>query len=385
MLPLGLYIHLPWCVRKCPYCDFNSHARRDAVPEDDYVTALTADLEAILPQVWGRPVASVYFGGGTPSLFSADAIGRIVAMARARLMLAPDCEITLEANPGTVEHDRFEGYRAAGVNRISLGVQSFDNDMLQRLGRIHDGSQAQAAIAAVRQAGFDNFNIDLMHGLPGQAPAQALADVRQALEFAPPHLSHYQLTIEPNTAFAASPPVLPDDDALSDIQDEAHELLATTGYDNYEVSAWAQPGRQARHNLNYWLFGDYLGIGAGAHGKITDLATGAITRYARKRHPQAYLRAVADGEWNADVSQPSTDDLRFEYFFNGLRLRRGVSLAALKERTGLNLSQVEPALAEAEQRGLLERADDHVRATDLGWRFMNDLQALFLPERGPNG
>lgn len=381
MLPLSLYIHIPWCVRKCPYCDFNSHPQRGDLPETEYLQVLLSDLEQLLPKVWGRPVSSIYFGGGTPSLFSADAIERILMGVRSRLMLVPECEITLEANPGTVEHDRFEAYRDVGVNRVSLGVQSFDDQLLKRLGRIHDGRHARQAIEALLAAGFDNFNVDLMHGLPDQDQQLALSDISIAMAYRPPHLSHYQLTIEPNTAFAVTPPRLPDDDTLDVIQSACHESLIENGWRQYEVSAWSLTGCESRHNMNYWQYGDYLGIGAGAHGKITDLASRQIWRYARVRHPKQYLAAPQNQRWNSEESTLAADDLIFEFFFNGLRLREGVRLTHFNERTGMSLEQVRPKLDKALTQGLVELSDDRLHATELGWRFMNDLQAIFLPDR----
>ncbi|MFW5815392.1 MAG: radical SAM family heme chaperone HemW, partial [Wenzhouxiangella sp.] len=289
--PLSLYVHFPWCVAKCPYCDFNSHALGGPVPEESYVDALLADLELELPRIWGRTVHSIFLGGGTPSLFSAAAMDRLLGGVRARLTLAPAAEITMEANPGTVEHDRFEDYRAAGINRISLGVQSFNDRHLSKLGRIHGGAEARAAIAAVRAAGFDNFNLDLMWALPDQTLAEALADIETALAFEPTHLSHYHLTIEPNTVFAARPPRLPDEEAAWDMQEACARRLSAAGFRHYEVSAWARAGALSRHNLNYWRFGDYLGIGAGAHGKITLPAEDRIVRTRRKSHPRPYLKA----------------------------------------------------------------------------------------------
>ncbi|MCA1780371.1 MAG: radical SAM family heme chaperone HemW, partial [Xanthomonadaceae bacterium] len=298
--PLSLYVHLPWCVAKCPYCDFNSHALSGEVPEQAYVEALLHDLELDLPRIWGRTVGSIFFGGGTPSLFSASAIGAILDGVSARVRLAPGAEITLEANPGTVEHDRFEAYRSAGVNRISLGIQTFDDRQLQTLGRIHDGEQARGAIRAIVDAGFDHFNLDLMWGLPGQSLERACADIDQALAFGPPHLSHYQLTIEPNTVFAARPPTLPDEDVVWAMQDACAERLSAAGLENYEISAWAKPGRASVHNLNYWRFGDYVGIGAGASGKITLPAEQAIVRTRRKKIPHSWLTAVATRDFIAE-------------------------------------------------------------------------------------
>ncbi len=393
--PLGLYVHLPWCVRKCPYCDFNSHALKGALPGAEYVEALLRDLEADLPLVWGRPVSTVYFGGGTPSLFDATLVESLLSGLRARLELAPDVEITLEANPGTVERDSFTAYREAGINRVSLGAQSFDAGCLAALGRIHGPEDIHRALASLQAAGLDNFNVDLMFGLPGQSVDMALEDLRQGLGAAPAHLSHYQLTLEPNTEFAARPPVLPDDDESWAMQEACGEALRAAGYAQYEVSAWSRPGRESRHNLNYWHFGDYLGIGAGAHGKLTlpatatATATAAGTREVRRRvkvrHPKRYLA----GERVAMDDAVAGEDLAFEFFLNALRLRDGFSLARFQARTGLEPGIIADPLEEALERGLLEPvadgrggAEGRYRPTELGWRFGNDLQALFLPERG---
>ncbi|PKL94747.1 MAG: oxygen-independent coproporphyrinogen III oxidase-like protein [Gammaproteobacteria bacterium HGW-Gammaproteobacteria-8] len=376
--PLSLYIHLPWCVRKCPYCDFNSHALKGDLPEAAYVAALLEDLELDLPRVWGRAVHSVFFGGGTPSLFSARAIGEILDGVAARLRLAPSAEITLEANPGTVEHDRFEAYRAAGVNRISLGVQSFDPVMLQRLGRIHDGDQARAAVQALIKAGFDNFNLDLMWALPGQDIGAAIADLESALAFDPPHLSHYQLTLEPNTVFAARPPVLPDEETVWAMQDAAAERLVAAGFENYEISAWARAGRPAAHNLNYWRFGDYLGIGAGAAGKITLPAEQQVLRTRRRKIPQSWLAGAGRGALIAEVAPVPAAELAFEYMLNRSRLAEPMPLAEFEARTGLDVSALEPGLSRAVELGLLERNGDALVRTERGARYLNDLQALFL-------
>lgn len=374
--PLGLYVHLPWCVRKCPYCDFNSHELRAALPGEEYCEALLRDLEQELPLVWGRPVHTVYFGGGTPSLFSAALIDQLIAGFRARLDLVPGAEITLEANPGTVERDRFSAYRDAGVNRVSLGAQSFDAASLKALGRIHGPEEIHTAIDSLRSAGIDNFNIDLMFGLPGQSLEAALDDVAQALAARPTHLSHYQLTLEPNTAFAANPPALPDEEQCWSMQEACGAALEAQGFEQYEISAWSLPGRQSRHNMNYWQFGDYLGIGAGAHGKLTLPALGEIRRRIRQRHPKRYLA----GEGLALDEAVSPKDLAFEYFLNALRLRRGFSLDEFTRRTGLDAAAVAKPLQEALERDLLEARDGLYRPTDLGWRFSNDLQALFLPD-----
>ena len=354
--PLSLYIHLPWCVAKCPYCDFNSHALNGDLPEQAYVDALMRDLELDLPRVWGRTVHSVFFGGGTPSLFSADAIGSIIDGVSARLKLAPGAEITLEANPGTVEHDRFEAYRAAGVNRISLGIQTFDDSKLQTLGRIHDGQQARAAINAIKDAGFDNFNLDLMWALPGQTVDEAVADVEQALSFDPPHISHYQLTIEPNTVFAARPPTLPDEETVWTMQDACGERLSAAGYQNYEISAWAKPNRACRHNLNYWRFGDYLGIGAGASGKITLPAEDAVLRTRRKKIPHSWM-AAAGRRIHCRATPVAEEDLAFEYMLNRTRLAEPIPTAEFAALTGLGFDALEPGLGRAIESGLLERRE----------------------------
>jgi oxygen-independent coproporphyrinogen-3 oxidase len=374
--PLALYVHLPWCVRKCPYCDFNSHALKGDLPESEYVAALLADLEGDLPLVWGRKVHSIYFGGGTPSLFSANRVGELLDGVRARLDLAPALEVTLEANPGTIERDSFRAYRDAGINRVSLGAQSFHASMLAALGRIHGRGDIERSIDSLHAAGLDNFNIDLMFGLPGQTEDGALEDLERALAGSPAHVSHYQLTLEPNTAFAASPPPLPDEERCWAMQEQSAARLSAAGFEAYEVSAWCLPGRQSRHNLNYWRFGDYLGIGAGAHGKITLPASGEVRRRIKTRHPKRYLA----GETLAQDQVLSRTDLAFEYFLNALRLRDGFTLEAFEARTGLSRQAVSRPLVEALERGLLEPREGGFRPTDLGWRFSNDLQALFLPE-----
>lgn len=379
--PLSLYIHLPWCVAKCPYCDFNSHALEGVLPEAAYIDALLADLELELPRTWGRAVHSVFLGGGTPSLFSAGAIDRLLSGIRARLKLAPDAEITLEANPGTVEHDRFEAYRSAGINRISLGIQSFNDRQLKSLGRIHGAAEACAATEAVKQAGFDNFNLDLMWALPGQRVDQAVVDVRQALEFNPPHLSHYQLTIEPNTVFAARPPVLPDEEAAWDIQEACEAILLDAGYGHYEISAWSRPGMECRHNLNYWRFGDYLGIGAGAAGKLTLPADGTILRTRRKKMPRSYLAAAGDRTFVAEEKPVPPEDRALEFFLNRTRLDEPVDLAEFEQLTGLARSSLEPALARAEELELIVRDEGFIHRSERGARYLNELQALFLPDQ----
>ena len=377
--PLSLYIHIPWCVKKCPYCDFNSHGQTGALPVDDYVAALVRDLEHDLPLVWGRPVHSVFFGGGTPSLFPPEAIGAILDACSARLKFHPAAEITMECNPGTAEHGRFEGYRAAGVNRISFGIQSFDDGCLQRLGRIHDSADAERAVKLAQDAGLDNLNLDLMYALPGQDLAMALHDVERAIALRPAHLSHYQLTMEPNTAFFARPPQgLPDEDTAWDIQERCIEAMAAAGYAQYEVSAYARPGRQCAHNLNYWRFGDYLGIGAGAHGKISSGATGEVRRRWKPKNPRDYLAAAgtAAGVGGDDPIAPAY--LPFDYMLNALRLVEGFSLADFEARTGLDRTVIAGELADAARRGWLESSGERIVPTELGRRFTNDVIGLFL-------
>jgi oxygen-independent coproporphyrinogen-3 oxidase len=382
--PLSLYIHFPWCVSKCPYCDFNSHALRDEPPEQAYVDALLKDLELELPSVWGRTVQSVFMGGGTPSLFSAQAIDRLLSGVRARLPLAPDAEITLEANPGTVEQERFTGYREAGINRLSIGIQSFNDSHLRTLGRIHTAEQAQAATQSARAAGFENFNLDLMFALPGQNPQQALEDLAAALALQPAHLSWYQLTLEPNTLFYVQQPALPDDELRWQIHESGHTLLTDAGYTQYEVSAFALEGAECRHNLNYWRFGDYLGIGAGAHGKISDAAAGTIRRTWRKRHPRAYLDA--DDRNNAIDGRRdlSADEAVFEFAINRLRLKQPFALGEFSACCGLETHWIIPRIQAAQADGLLYLDGDIVRHTEKGWLFLDDLVERFLPEVNRN-
>ena len=376
--PLSLYVHLPWCIAKCPYCDFNSHARpSDGLPEQRYLDALVADLEAALPQVWGRPVISIFIGGGTPSLFSPDGIARLLADIRARLPLLPGCEITLEANPGSFERERFRAFRAAGVTRLSVGVQSFDDGMLQRLGRVHDGAQARAALTEAA-ACFDTFNLDLMYALPGQTLAQLHADLDTALGFQPPHLSIYHLTVEPNTQFAlAPPPGLPDDDLASDMLDAITARTATAGLQRYEVSAFARPGHRCTHNLNYWMFGDYLGIGAGAHGKLS--YPHRVIRQVRWREPRTYMDQALAGTAMSNDDEVPRAQLPFEYMLNALRLKDGFALTDFQARTGLPISAIAQPLAQAEAKGLIERDFARVWPSARGFDFLSDLQQLFLP------
>lgn len=375
--PLSLYVHVPWCLKKCPYCDFNSHERApDGLPEQRYVDALVADLEASLPLVWGRPVHSVFLGGGTPSLFSPEAIERLLAAVRARLPLLPGAEVTLEANPGTFERERFAAFRAAGVTRLSVGVQSFDDDKLRAIGRVHSGAQARAALEEAARA-FDTFNLDLMYALPGQSLPQLEADVRGALAFAPPHLSIYHLTVEANTLFAKHPPALPDDDTAWDMLDRITELTAAAGLARYEVSAYAREGHRCAHNLNYWQFGDYLGIGAGAHGKLS--FAHRVVRQTRHRHPQLYMDKALAGAAVAQAREVPRADLPFEYMLNALRLREGFAMRDYTSRTGLPPGSVAAALEQAERHGWIARDGDQVRPTARGFDFLSDLQALFLP------
>jgi oxygen-independent coproporphyrinogen-3 oxidase len=374
--PLSLYVHLPWCLRKCPYCDFNSHERAGTVPEREYLEALIADLESALPQVWGRRVHSVFIGGGTPSLFSPEAIDRLLADIRARLPLEPGCEVTLEANPGTFERERFHGYRQAGVTRLSIGVQSFDDAALQAIGRVHDAAQAHAAVAEAAAA-FETFNIDLMYALPGQTLVTLQRDLDSALAFAPPHLSIYHLTLEPNTRFATQPPAgLPDDDLASDMLDMIAERTAATGLQRYEVSAFARPGHRCVHNLNYWSFGDYLGIGAGAHGKLS--FADRIVRQVRWREPAAYMAKSMQGAAISSEQAVTAAELPFEFMLGALRLRGGFDLGLFSERTGQSPTALEPALQQALDRGLLERDGAVVRPTARGFDFLSDVQELFL-------
>jgi len=377
-IPLSLYIHIPWCVRKCPYCDFNSHNAPNALPVDEYVAALLADLDQDLALAQGRPLHSIFFGGGTPSLFAPDAIARILDGVAQRLAFAPDIEITLETNPGTVEHGPFAGYRNAGVNRISFGVQSFDDSALKRIGRIHDAQQAERAVKSAQDAGIENLNLDLMYALPQQTLAGALADVEKAILLQTPHLSHYQLTLEPNTQFAANPPPLPDDDAAWDMQEACQARLGQAGFTQYEVSAYARADSECAHNLNYWNFGDYLGIGAGAHAKLTG-ADGQIRRRWKLRAPRGYLEHAGTSRGVGSDDVVATEQLPFEFMLNALRLNAGFALDDFAARTGLPTEAIAPTLADARSRGWLECENGRVRATELGQRFLNDVIGLFLP------
>jgi len=373
--PLALYIHIPWCVRKCPYCDFNSHTASPVLPEQEYVDALLADLDQDLHAVYGRELTSIFFGGGTPSLFSAEALGRLLQGVEQRIPFAADIEITLEANPGTFEQEKFVAYRKLGINRLSIGIQSFQQEKLEALGRIHNGDEAVRAAGMARQAGFDNFNLDLMHGLPDQSLDDALSDLRQAIALKPTHISWYQLTLEPNTVFWNQPPVLPEDDTLWDIQEAGQALLAEHGYAQYEVSAYAQAGRPARHNLNYWSFGDFVGIGAGAHGKLSH-PDGRIVRTWKTRLPKDYLNPAKS--FQAGEKSLSNDEMPFEFLMNALRLTAGVESRLYPERTGLSLETLAEGRREAEQSGLLQVEPSRLAATERGQLFLNDLLQQFL-------
>ncbi len=368
--PLALYVHIPWCVRKCPYCDFNSHQRGGALPEREYVERLFLDLESLLPLVWGRRLVSVFIGGGTPSLFSPESIDALLSGIRARLPLEPQAEISLEANPGTVEAARFRGFREAGVNRISIGVQSFDDRMLAALGRIHGSEEARRALDAAA-ASFDNVNLDLMYGLPGQSAAMARKDIEQALACGVPHVSAYQLTIEPNTVFWSKPPRLPEHDLCADMQIMIEEILDQAGYEHYETSAFARAGRRCRHNLNYWEFGDYLGIGAGAHGKVS--FPDRITRHEQVKQPTAYLKGLS-----IENTEIPAGELPFEFMLNALRLVQGFPIALFQERTGLPLAVIQPELEKAERQGLIESDWQRIRPSARGRLFLNELLELFL-------
>lgn len=372
--PLSLYVHIPWCVRKCPYCDFNSHEAQQALPEDAYIRALIEDLEQDLHYVQEREIESLFFGGGTPSLFSARGMNTLLTALRDRLVFADDCEITLEANPGTFEQDKFAGFLNAGINRLSLGVQSFQNEPLQALGRIHDGGEALRAITAAQAVGFERINVDLMHGLPQQTATQALTDIRTALDQGISHLSWYQLTIERNTAFYSQPPALPDEDTLTDIQAQGLAAIADYGLRPYEVSAYATGGQACRHNLNYWLFGDYLALGAGAHGKITFADSRQVWRYQKTRLPEHYLQRAL----SRTSQQEAIDHLAFEFMMNALRLNRGFTPGDFEARTGLAIGEVSPTLASLQADGLLEKSNGRYHCSARGRQFLDDVVARFL-------
>ncbi len=383
-VPLALYVHMPWCVRKCPYCDFNSHQLKSPAPPAGYIDALIADFDGEAPLLTGRRVDTIFFGGGTPSLFAPEDFARLLEALRKRIAFSDDVEITLEANPGTIERGRFSSYRDAGINRVSLGAQTFATRTLERLGRIHSAEDTQRAVEELHAAGIGNFNLDLMYALPGQTLDEALADVRLACTLAPAHISHYQLTLEPGTAFHSRPPPLPDEDAAWSMQAEGQQMLAARGFDQYEVSAYARAGSQCRHNLNYWQFGDYVGLGAGAHGKLTSGLPDRILRTEKPKQPRDYQSRVSESrelgiEAIGERRHIAVTDLPFEFMLNALRLNAGFAAVDFERRTGLRLSDVEPALSRASERGLLERADERWRPTELGRKFLNDLQASFLP------
>ncbi len=378
-IPLSLYIHIPWCIQKCPYCDFNSHKVQGELPEQQYIQALIRDLKTELPYIWGRCLESIFIGGGTPSLLSADAMAQLFSTLRSMLPLRPEMEITLEANPSTFEQQRFKQYREIGINRLSIGIQSFQPQQLKILGRIHNAQEALQAVEIAKQAGFDNINLDLMFGLPEQTQQQALADLQQAIACEPTHLSWYQLTIEPNTLFHYQPPTLPNDDTIAGTQEVGIQHLEQSGYQQYEVSAYAKASHQCKHNRNYWEFGDYVAIGAGAHGKITNQQGGKIERYFKYKHPKQYMNACQQGKPRCKTEQLNTEDLPFEFMLNALRLKQGVPLRLFTERTGLDKQIIEAQRQLAINKGLLINNDKQLQATSLGWQFLNELIPLFLP------
>ncbi|WP_228291416.1 radical SAM family heme chaperone HemW [Thiothrix litoralis] len=379
-IPLSLYIHIPWCIRKCPYCDFNSHAAPSGLPEKQYVQALLTNLAQELPHIWGRKLESIFIGGGTPSLFSAESIDELLCGIRALLPFRPNIEVTLEANPGTFEQEKFKGFREAGINRLSVGIQSFNAEHLQILGRVHNNTEALRAADIARSAGFDNFNLDLMFGLPKQTQEQALQDLQQAIDLNPTHLSWYQLTLEPNTLFYKQPPPMPDDDLVAEMQFAGQHLINLSCYTQYEVSAYARPGFECRHNRNYWEFGDYVAIGAGAHGKITNPAQGSITRYHNHRQPAEYMQQASIGAARSGEQILTPADLSFEFMLNALRLRDGFPITLLTERTGLAFHHLKAGLDQALQRGLLDVEEGHIRPTAIGWQFLNEVIQLFLED-----
>ena len=376
-IPLSLYVHIPWCIKKCPYCDFNSHQIGDDLPEQAYIQALLRDLESELPQIWGRRLESVFIGGGTPSVFSAEGIEQLLSGLRALLPLRPSMEITMEANPGTFEQERFKAYRQAGINRLSIGIQSFNAAHLHALGRVHDDKEALRAADIAKTAGFDNFNLDLMFGLPQQSPTQALADLQQAIDCEPTHISWYQLTLEPNTLFHHSPPILPDNESIWDMQQQGQHLLAQAGFAQYEVSAYAKNGQRSQHNMNYWEFGDYMGIGAGAHGKIT-VADGTITRYSKYRQPKQYMDQAMLGIARSSSELLNKDDIPFEFMLNALRLKHGVARDLFEERTRLSIDEVNEKIQLAKKRGLLIDSATRLQSSPQGWDFLNDTIEHFI-------
>ena len=374
--PLSLYIHIPWCIRKCPYCDFNSHEFNNTLPEDNYIAALINDLEQQLPSIWGRRIISLFIGGGTPSLFSPRALDNLLSAIRSRLTCLPDMEITLEANPGTVDQNKFSEFHAIGINRLSIGIQSFNDDHLKKLGRIHTGREAITAVEIAHKSGFDNFNLDLMFGLPEQTQQQGISDLANAIDLEPTHISWYQLTIEPNTFFYKQTPVLPEDDDIWELQQQGQLLLQQRGFNQYEISAYAKHNRQCQHNLNYWQFGDYLALGAGAHGKISRSDNNSINRYWKQKQPQAYIDASPE-EKTTGSSILEIDDIIFEFMLNALRLKDGFDIQVFETHTGLSANLIEPACQQAIDKGLLEQNEQHLKPTELGYRFLNDLINLF--------
>ena len=379
-IPLSLYIHIPWCVKKCPYCDFNSHGVQSMIPEMQYADALVQDLEQELPFIWGRNIQTIFIGGGTPSLFSAATLDYLIKQLHARLRFSPTIEITLEANPGTVEQEKFKAFREIGINRLSLGIQSFQDDKLERLGRIHNGTEAMAAINVAKQAGFQNFNLDLMFGLPEQTLEQALSDLKTAISYQPTHLSWYQLTIEPHTHFFQFPPKLPEDDYIWEMQQQGQALLSASHYQQYEISAYSQDNQKCQHNLNYWKFGDYLGIGAGAHSKITDLATGNVTRKWKIKHPKQYLASV---EFTAGQKLVPSKELPLEFMLNALRLYQAIPLSLFEERTGLPITYLSKKLSQAEKDGFITLQNGQIMTTSQGKNFLNDLLQIMACEHEP--
>jgi oxygen-independent coproporphyrinogen-3 oxidase len=377
MIPLSLYIHIPWCIKKCPYCDFNSHKAPTELPESQYVKALLDDLESEMAEVNGRTISTIFIGGGTPSLFSAKAIDSLLEGIQNQCNLEENIEITLEANPGTFEQERFNDYRKSGINRLSIGIQSYNPKHLSVLGRVHNSDEAICAAQIATQAGFDNFNLDLMFGLPEQTTAQALDDLRQAINCNPSHLSWYQLTLEPNTLFHHNPPLLPDHESQWEIQQAGQALLAESNYEQYEVSAYAKNQRMCKHNLNYWQFGDYVGIGAGAHGKLTDLS-GAVTRYQKFRQPKQYLEEASQGRFRSSSTQLASSELPFEFMLNALRLKSGIEPAAYQERTGQLLSSIKERVDQVKTSGLLQNTDERIVCTEHGWQFLDDTLSVFL-------
>ncbi|MEZ5534638.1 MAG: radical SAM family heme chaperone HemW [Thiolinea sp.] len=378
-IPLSLYIHIPWCIRKCPYCDFNSHNAPAELPEQAYIRALLDDLASELPHIWGRRLESIFIGGGTPSLFSAASIDELISGIHALLPFRPNIEITMEANPGTFEQERFRGFREAGINRLSVGIQSFNQQHLQALGRVHSQAEALRAADIATQAGFENYNLDLMFGLPQQTQEQALQDLQQAIALQPTHLSWYQLTLEPNTAFYKHPPALPGDDLIAEMQISGQQLINNSCYNQYEVSAYAQTGKACRHNMNYWEFGDYIGIGAGAHGKVTQ-PDHSVTRYRKYRQPAQYLQQATKKQARSNTQQLSAGDLKFEFMLNALRLRNGFDTTLFEQRTGLTAASITKELQLASRRGLLTIEDQHIRPTEQGWLYLNEVIQLFLEE-----